>query len=359
MNILGDKNDFDKKVSANIDKVFKRARKSENNLINCAQNVLLRSKRKLSRSFKCKVDEIFFFDSIYSAFDLIFDAFKLRYNTVATLKTENEVLVNLLRQKQIKIYLSPTEKFGDVDYSGFKYFSDYYNSVIWVDSSLESNGTLRNVEKLSCMCHTFLTDISPVLGVINPRFKELKHFVFSGKKFGLNIAGAVIKNKEISDFIIKHNTFDNSDINNAAAISGFTQGLVMSVQNADKQFSKFSKLKNRALALLNGNFNTINLNSDTDNSLPSVLNFSVNGLELLAETIADNLTSFSDGIKIECIKNNPYFYNQLVNCGIDSLIAAGSIRIEFLREADVKELESFVIMFQKNVSAAKKLFSLM
>ncbi len=139
---------------------------------------------------------------------------------------------------------------------------------------------------------------------------------------------------------------------NISAIAGFWKAIELVKNNFEKDISHYLKLKNYLTRMLISEFgDSILFNSDTENSLPNIVNisFDKNKLTFDEEMILIQLDiagiAVSGGSACTAGTHKPSYV--LTELGRDKATALGSLRISFGRDNTEQELDFFIVCLKK------------
>lgn len=223
-------------------------------------------------------------------------------------------------------------------------------SISYVDSEL---GIKQNIEEISKIvrqypkCY-FHVDATQAIGKLNVNFDYMDFMSMSGHKiFGMKGIGLLLKKENIViDNLIhggKSTTSYRSGTPALPLIVSLMKALELIVPNVDKNYNYVKELNKKIVDSLS-KYDNIHINS-TENSIPYVINFSINGIK--PETFIHAMEEYEIYLSTKSACSTSSVSKAVMSLYNDERIASSSIRVSLSYKNTMEEVDKFIEIFDK------------
>ncbi len=179
-------------------------------------------------------------------------------------------------------------KSGVVDVESLKKLITSDTILVTISSVNSETGVIQPIDEIGKILKKhnicFHSDMTQSIGKINIPFDNVDLISFSGHKIhGLKGVGCLLVNNIQLEPIIY-----GKQLYNLGLIKSFVKALEISLVDIDARFDKVKKLKKQLVSLIKDQFN---LHINNEESLPYILNISVNGIK--PETFIHKLEEYN------------------------------------------------------------------
>ena len=302
-------------------------------------------------------------ESINLALKGFMDSNQDRGKQLITLVTEHKAVLDtcsFLENHGYKVLYLNVMKDGLVNLDELKNAISNETTLISIMHANNEIGVIQPLKEISSICKNhnvkLFVDAAQSVGKIPVDVKLLgaDMLAISAHKFyGPKGIGALYINKDSKIKIVSqidgggHENGYRSGTLNVPAIVGFGKAAELAAKRMKSDTEKISKLRDRLLAGLQKNIDSITVNGNLSHRLPNNLNISFAGLDGDSLLISIDDIAISNGAACSSSTQEPSYVLRAI--GVNENLANASIRFGIGRETTIEEIDYTVQKFKKVV----------